>query len=77
MYQNINYPEINSRETISLLKDAYLFSCKKDIEVLKPGNVYIGSPHKDTNSDDYIDSSIYSCEHLFLKNLDLGDRILF
>ena len=75
MYQDTNYPEITSEDRIALLKEAYLFSCKKDVEVLKPGNVHITSPHKDTDSDDYINSSLYSSENLFLKNSNLGDRI--
>ena len=36
------------------IQSAYLFSCHKDIELIKPGNVNIISPHKDTNAKDYI-----------------------
>ena len=47
MYKSINYPEIDSGAKYALLKDAYLFACMKDIEVIKPGNVYINAPHED------------------------------
>ena len=56
MYQDIIYPEIISGDKNSLIKEAYLFSCRKDVEALKPGNVYLSSPHADTNSNDYIKS---------------------
>tara|TARA_B100001750_G_scaffold150321_1_gene120421 strand:- start:495 stop:1376 length:882 start_codon:yes stop_codon:yes gene_type:complete len=76
MYQDIIYPEIISGDKNSLIKEAYLFSCRKDVEALKPGNVYLSSPHADTNSNDYIKSSIHSSEVLFLENFELGERIL-
>ena len=75
MYKSINYPEIDSGAKYALLKDAYLFACMKDIEVIKPGNVYINAPHEDTDSDDYLKSSEHSCKHLFLEDLNLGNRI--
>ena len=75
MYKNINYPKIDSGPEYSSLKEAYSFACKKDVEIIKPGNVYISSPHKDTNSDDYLNSYEHSSKHLFLKEISLGNRI--
>ena len=64
------------RYTLINLKDAYLYACKKDIELIKPGNVNIHSPHQDTNAQDYLDSSTLSSEELFNTEYTLGERIL-
>ena len=32
---------IPSEAEINILKESYLFACKKDVEVIKPGNVSI------------------------------------
>jgi len=76
MYEKIKYPALNLSKKLNLLKDAYLFACKKDIEVLKPGNVSLESPHHDTSAQDYIESSIYSSHHLFNISYSLGERVL-
>ena len=76
MFKDIDYPEIIHKDKITLFKKAYLFSCKKDVTILKPGNVHSSSPHTDTNAEDYIKSSIYSSEMLFNENLELGQRVL-
>ena len=75
MYEKIKYPALNLSKELKLLKDAYFFACKKDIEVLKPGNVSLKSPHHDTSAHDYIESSIYSSHHLFNINYSLGERV--
>ena len=75
MYEKIKYPALNLSKELKLLKNAYLFACKKDIEVLKPGNVSLKSPHHDTSAHDYIESSIYSSHHLFNINYSLGERV--
>ena len=62
--------------TISDVKDAYIYSCKKDIEAIKPGNVNLISPDNDTTADDYIRSCILSSEKLFILDLSLGERVL-
>ena len=40
------------KHSLDDLKAAYLFSCKKDIELIKPGNVNLLSSHKDTKAQD-------------------------
>ena len=64
------------KHSLDDLKSAYLFSCKKDIELIKPGNVNLLSSHKDTKAQDYLDSAILSSEELFNQNYSLGKRIL-
>ena len=64
------------KHSLDDLKSAYLFSCKKDIELIKPGNVNLLSSHKDTNAQDYLDSAILSSKELFNQNYSLGKRIL-
>jgi len=75
MYEKIKYPALNLSKKLNLLKNAYLFACKKDIEVLKPGNVSLESPHHDTSAHDYIKSSINSSHHLFNISYSLGERV--
>ena len=64
------------KHSLDDLKSAYLFSCKKDIELIKPGNVNLLSSHKDTKAQDYLDSAILSSRELFNQNYSLGKRIL-
>ena len=64
------------KHSLDDLKSAYLFSCKKDIELIKPGNVNLLSSHKDTKAQDYLDSAILSSKELFNQNYSLGKRIL-
>ena len=64
------------KHSLDDLKSAYLFSCKKDIERIKPGNVNLLSSHKDTKAQDYLDSAILSSKELFNQNYSLGKRIL-
>jgi triphosphoribosyl-dephospho-CoA synthase len=68
---------IPSEAEINILKESYLFACKKDVEVIKPGNVSIKSAHPDTTAEDYITSSINSSNALFLKEYSLGERISY
>ena len=68
---------IPSETRTNILKESYLFSCKKDVEVIKPGNVSIKSPHLDTTAEDYVTSSINSSNALFLKEYSLGERISY
>ena len=68
---------IPSEITKSALRESYLFSCKKDIELIKPGNVSMKSPHLDTTAEDYITSSVNSSNALFLKEYSLGERIFY
>ena len=76
MISCLDYPPLNDRFDISLLKNSYLFACQKDIEIIKPGNVNINSPHKDTSAKDYMLSSVNSSHQLFVKDISLGDRVL-
>ena len=64
------------KHSLDDLKSAYLFSCKKDIELIKPGSVNLLSSHKDTKAQDYLDSAILSSKELFNQNYSLGKRIL-
>ncbi len=68
---------IPSETSTNILKESYLFSCKKDVEIIKPGNVSIKSPHLDTTAEDYVTSSINSSNALFLKEYSLGERISY
>ena len=68
-----------AREFFSLaflksLMDNYIYACTKDVELIKPGNVRKGSPHKDTTAEDYITSAISSSSTLCSNELTLGDR---
>ena len=76
MISCLDYPPLNDRFDISLLKNSYLFACQKDVEIIKPGNVNINSPHKDTSAKDYMLSSVNSSHQLFVKDISLGDRVL-
>ena len=64
----INDSKLNANISciISDVKDAYIYSCKKDIEAIKPGNVNLISPDNDTTADDYIRSCILSSKKLFI-----------
>ena len=76
MFNNLKYPILDEDSKDSVLRDAYLYACHKDIEVIKPGNVSINSPHHDTTASDYLISSINSGSQLFHEEYSLGDRIL-
>ena len=76
MIDEIKYLLNKEQLTPKNIQSAYLFSCHKDIELIKPGNVNIISPHKDTNARDYIESSVLSSKILFQEKLTLGERIL-
>ena len=76
MIDQIHYSLDREIYTLTKLKEAYLYACKKDIELIKPGNVSINSPHLDTNAQDYLDSSILSAKELFQDKYALGERIL-
>jgi triphosphoribosyl-dephospho-CoA synthase len=76
MFDNLKYPILNEDSKESVLRNAYLYACHKDIEVIKPGNVNINSPHHDTTASDYLISSINSGSELFHEEYSLGDRIL-
>ena len=72
----INGYDIKSLDSdFDKLKSSYLYACSKDIEVIKPGNVYIDSPHKDTSSLDYLRSAHDSSKILFNKDLSFGNRV--
>ena len=76
MIDQIHYSLDREIYTLTKLKEAYLYACKKDIELIKPGNVSINSPHSDANAQDYLDSSILSAKELFQDKYALGERIL-
>ena len=75
MLNKISYPVLESKNIKRLIKESYLYACKKDVESIKPGNVSITSPHRDTMANDYIQSSIYTSDILVEDNLTLGERI--
>ena len=76
MTPQTNFSIDKDKHSLDDLKAAYLFSCKKDIELIKPGNVNLLSPHKDTKAQDYLDSATLSSKELFNQNHSLGKRIL-
>ena len=76
MTRQTNFYIDKDKYSLDDLKAAYLFSCKKDIELIKPGNVNLLSPHKDTKAQDYLDSATLSSKELFNQNHSLGKRIL-
>ena len=76
MTNQTNFFIYKDKHSLDDLKSAYLFSCKKDIELIKPGNVNLLSSHKDTKAQDYLDSAILSSKELFNQNYCLGKRIL-
>jgi triphosphoribosyl-dephospho-CoA synthase len=76
MTNQTNFFIDKDKHSLDDLKSAYLFSCKKDIELIKPGNVNLLSSHKDTKAQDYLDSAILSSKELFNQNYSLGKRIL-
>jgi triphosphoribosyl-dephospho-CoA synthase len=76
MTNQTNFFIDKDKHSLDDLKSAYLFSCKKDIELIKPGNVNLLSSHKDTKAQDYLDSAILSSRELFNQNYSLGKRIL-
>ena len=76
MTDNPKYLHLDRDFKESILRDSYLYACHKDIEVIKPGNVNINSPHKDTSASDYLISSINSGSELFHTSYSLGERIL-
>ena len=76
MTHQANFFIDKDKHSLDDLKSAYLFSCKKDIELIKPGNVNLLSSHKDTKAQDYLDSAILSSKELFNQNYSLGKRIL-
>ncbi len=57
------------------IRNNYLFSCYKDVELIKPGNVNETSPHKDMNADHFKKSAKLSVNSICNENLSLGDRI--
>ena len=76
MIDQINYFLEKEKYTLDNLKDAYLYACKKDIELVKPGNVNLNSPHSDTTAQDYLNSATLSSKELFREEYSLGERIL-
>ena len=76
MTNNIQYLHDKEKYNLDNLQNAYLFACRKDIELIKPGNVNIKSPHSDTNAEDYLESSLLSSKELFKPDYSLGERIL-
>ena len=64
-----------SYRNVDKLKDIYLYSCSKDVEVIKPGNVNIDYPHSDTTAYNFLRSAHDSCRSLFRQDLSLGERI--
>ena len=76
MTPQTNFSIDKDKHSLDDLKAAYLFSCKKDIELIKPGNVNLLSPHKDTKAQDYLDSATLSSKESFNQNHSLGKRIL-
>ena len=76
MSDNLKKLALNNNFDESIIRDAYLYACHKDIEAIKPGNVNINSPHHDTTASDYLISSINSGSELFHDSYSLGDRIL-
>ena len=76
MTDNLKKLALNNNFDESMIRDAYLYACHKDIEAIKPGNVNINSPHHDTTASDYLISSINSGSELFHDSYCLGDRIL-
>ena len=76
MTDNLKKLALNNNFDESMIRDAYLYACHKDIEAIKPGNVNINSPHHDTTASDYLISSINSGSELFYDSYSLGDRIL-
>ena len=76
MSNNLKYLNLNKDFKESILRDSYLYACHKDVEVTKPGNVSINSPHHDTTASDYLISSINSGSELFHADYTLGERVL-
>ena len=76
MIDQINYFLEKEKYTLDNLKDAYLYACKKYIELVKPGNVNLNSPHSDTTAQDYLNSATQSSKELFREEYSLGERIL-
>ena len=76
MSDNLKKLALNNNFDESIIRDAYLYACHKDVEAIKPGNVNINSPHHDTTASDYLISSINSGSELFYDSYSLGDRIL-
>ena len=76
MTNNIQYLHDKEKYNLDNLQIAYLFACRKDIELIKPGNVNIKSPHPDTKAEDYLESSLLSSKELFKTDYSLGERIL-
>ena len=76
MSDNLKKLALNNNFDESMIRDAYLYACHKDVEAIKPGNVNINSPHHDTTASDYLISSINSGSELFYDSYSLGDRIL-
>ena len=52
MTNKIQYLHDKEKYNLDNLQIAYLFACRKDIELIKPGNVNIKSPHPDTMRED-------------------------
>ena len=76
MTNKIQYLHDKEKYNLDNLRIAYLFACRKDIELIKPGNVNIKSPHSDTKAEDYLESSLLSSKELFKTDYSLGERIL-
>jgi len=76
MTNKIQYLYDKEKYNLDNLKIAYLFACRKDIELIKPGNVNTKSPHSDTKAEDYLKSSLLSSKELFKTDYSLGERIL-
>jgi len=76
MTNKIQYLHDKEKYNLDNLRIAYLFACRKDIEIIKPGNVNIKSPHLDTKAEDYLESSLLSSKELFKTDYSLGERIL-
>ena len=76
MTNKIQYLHDKEKYNLDNLRIAYLFACRKDIEIIKPGNVNIKSPHPDTKAEVYLESSLLSSKELFKTDYSLGERIL-
>ena len=57
------------------IRNNYLFSCYKDVELIKPGNVFETSPHNDMNAEHFKMSAELSVGSICNENFSLGDRI--
>mgnify|MGYP001262816352 FL=1 len=73
---NFEYIIPQNNNLNDFLKNAYISSCYTDVEVIKPGNVSIFSPHHDTTADDFKKSAELSSNYL-ISTESLGKRIFY